>query len=244
MSTVSAGGPHQPARKGSVCRPDEPWWSACRVSEGAANTLTHGLGLLLALIGAPLLVWLAHRVGHSGHVVACAVYGLTLIMLYGASTRYHLYQDKPGEFRRLLTDHICIYYLIAGTYTAICMTVLREQGSWGWGMLAAVWMLAALGTAFKLRFGLRYERVSLAMYVAMGWLALISLAPLLESTPARALALLVAGGFFYTFGTVFYARVWIGRVRYSHAVWHLAVLAGSTLHYFAIRECLLAVAGS
>jgi hemolysin III len=225
----------------SACPATDPWWSACRLTESAANWMTHGLGLVLALIGAPILVWLAHRVGNSGHVAACAVYGATLIMLYLASTRYHLHQSKPGEYRRLITDHICIYYLIAGTYTAICMTVLREQGNWGWGMLAAVWTLAAAGTWFKLKFGLRYEKVSLAFYVAMGWLALFSLGPLMLSTPACALWLIVAGGVFYTGGTIFYARVWIGKIRYSHAVWHLAVVAGSVLHWFAVRECLLAV---
>mgnify|MGYP002400479632 CR=1 FL=1 len=225
-------------RRDSVCPPGDPWWSACRISEGAANTLSHAVGLVLALIGAPLLVWLAHRIGDAGHVAACAVYGATLIMQYAASTRYHYHQFKPGEERRLLADHICIYFLIAGTYTAICMTVLRGQGAWG--MLAAVWALALLGSAFKIRYGLRYERFSLALYVGMGWMALFSLGPLLKSAPAQALWLLVAGGFVYTLGTVFYARVWIGRIPYSHAVWHTAVVAGSVLHYFAIRECLLA----
>ncbi len=230
-------------RPPSACPPGDPWWSACRVSEGAANTLSHGFGLALALVGAPLLVWLAHRIGDAAHVAACIVYGATLIMQFAASTRYHHLQYKPGEERRLLIDHICIYFLIAGTYTAICLTVLKDQSMWGWGMLAAIWTLALLGTAFKLRFGMRYERVSLGCYVAMGWLALFSLGPMLLSAPALALWLLVAGGFFYTFGTIFYARVWIGKIRYSHAVWHLAVVAGSVLHYFAIRECLLAVAG-
>lgn len=224
----------------SACPAGDPWWSACRISEAAANTLSHGVGLVLALIGAPLLVWLAHRIGNAAHVAACAVYGATLIMQFAASTRYHHLQFKPGEERRLLADHICIYYLIAGSYTAICMTVLRGQGAWGWAMLGAIWALALLGTIFKLAFRMRYERVSLGLYVGMGWLALISLGPLLQSAPALALWLLVAGGFVYTLGTIFYARVWIGRIPYSHAVWHLAVVAGSVLHYFAIRECLLA----
>ncbi len=226
----------------TACPATDPWWSWCRLSEAAANWVTHGLGLLLALVGAPVLVVLAHRVGSPSHVVAVGVYGLSVILLYTASTRYHLLQDKPGEYARLMTDHICIYFLIAGTYTAICMTVLREQGPWGWAMLAAIWVLAIGGTVFKVIAGLRYARVSLALYIIMGWLAVASLWPLIRSTPVSALVLLLVGGVFYTGGTIFYARVWIGKMRYAHAVWHLAVVAGSVFHYFAIRECLLAVA--
>lgn len=212
------------------------------VSESAANSLTHALGLVLSLIGAPLLVALAQRVGNDGHVVACTVYGLSLIALYAASTRYHMLEDRPGEYRRLIIDHICIYYLIAGTYTAICLTTLH--GPWGWTLLAVIWTLAVIGTIFKLVFGLKYERVSIALYVAMGWLAVISAWPLLQKTPPEAIVLILVGGFFYTFGVFFYARKWVGNVRYSHAIWHLSVVAGSAMHYFAVRDCLLSVAGT
>src|SRR5262249_52142723 len=98
------------------------------VSEPAANSLTHALGLLLSIIGAPFLVLLAQRMGDSGHVAACAVYMMTLILLYAASTRYHMLQNRPGEYGRLIADHCCIYLLIAGTYTAICLTSLRDHG--------------------------------------------------------------------------------------------------------------------
>jgi hemolysin III len=210
------------------------------ISESAANCLTHGLGLVMALVGAPLLVALALRVGEPSQVAACAVYGATLILLYAASTHYHVRQYKPGELRRLLTDHICIYLLIAGTYTPLCLTMLR--GPWGWGLFATIWSLAAVGIVLKLAWGLRFPRFSLGLYIAMGWLAVASLSVIVERANGSTLALLLGGGLFYTAGTIFYARVWIGKIRYSHAVWHTAVVAGSTLHYFAVRDCLLALA--
>jgi hemolysin III len=207
------------------------------ISEGAANSLTHALGLVLSLIGAPLLVLLALRVGTSSHVAACAVYGLTLILLYAASTHYHVNESRPGEYRRLIIDHICIYLLIAGTYTPICLTALR--GPWGWGLFIAIWSLAGIGVASKLIWGLRYQRLSLALYICMGWLAAIAFSALVQHASSAALTLIIAGGVVYTVGTLFYTRVWVGKIRYSHAVWHLAVVAGSTLHYFAVRDCLL-----
>ncbi len=199
--------------------------------------MTHGLGLVLALVGAPLLVVLAVRVGTPAHVAACVVYGLTLILLYASSTNYHVRQDKPGDFRRLITDYICIYLLIAGTYTPICLTAVR--GALGWSLFGAIWTLAAMGIAFKIFCGMRFERLSLALYIIMGWLAVFSLSSLVEHAGTLALGLILAGGVFYTGGTLFYTRVWIGKVKYSHAVWHMSVVVGSAFHYFAIRSCLL-----
>jgi hemolysin III len=211
-----------------------------RISEFHANWLTHGLGLALAAVGAPLLVMLAIRVGHEVQIAACAVYGLTLILLFASSTHYHIRQDKPGDYWRLVADHICIYLLIAGTYTPFCLVTLA--GPWRWVLLGAIWTLAAVGIAFTLAFGMRFPRMALCVYLAMGWIAVLSLSVLASRAGEDTWALLLAGGLFYTVGTVFYARVWIGKIRYAHAVWHLAVLAGSTLHYFAVRECLLNLA--
>jgi len=210
------------------------------VTESAANCITHALGLILSLIGAPILVVLASRIGDAGHIAGCSVYSASLILLFTASTYYHLHEGKPGENRRLILDHICIYLLIAGTYSAFCLTSLR--GTWGWVLVTAIWALAMGGVAFKLRFGIRYERFSTALYIIMGWLAFFSLFPVVERTPDTALALLGGGGAVYTGGVCFYARRWYGRVRYSHALWHLSVVAGSALHFFAVRECLLSVA--
>lgn len=226
----------------SNCPATDPWWSRCRVSEAAANWLTHGIGLLLALIGGPLLILLAERVGTTPHVVATIIYACSLVLVFTASTRYHFFQNGPGEYRRLIADHICIYYLIAGTYTAVSMTVLPVHGVWGWLGLGTMWALALGGTVFKLIVGLGYARFSLGLYIAMSWLGVATLWPPLRYAPALAVVLLLVGGVAYTVGTIFYARVWIGKMRYSHALWHLAVLTGSTLHYFAIRECLLAAA--
>jgi hemolysin III len=195
---------------------------------------------VLALVAAPLLVALALRVGQPSHVAACAVYGATLILLYASSTNYHVRQCKPGDLRRLLMDHICIYLLIAGTYTPLCLTVLR--GPWGWGLFALIWSLAAVGIVLKLAWGLRFPRLSLGLYIAMGWLAVTSFSAIVEKASSGTLALLLGGSLVYTAGTIFYAKVWIGKIRYSHAVWHSAVVAGSALHYFAVRGCLLSLA--
>lgn len=207
------------------------------VSESAANSLTHGLGLVLALVAAPLLVALTMRVGEPLQVGACAVYGATLILLYAASTHYHVREGAPGDMRRLLMDHICIYLLIAGTYTPFCLILLR--GAWGWALFATIWALAALGIAFKVAKGLRYRRLSLAFYLLMGWLSVISITAVVQRASVATMVLILCGGIAYTVGTIFYARVWIGKIRYSHAVWHIAVVAGSALHYFAVRDCLL-----
>jgi hemolysin III len=197
--------------------------------EELANTLSHGLGLLLALVGLPVLVLNAMRGGTLATVTA-TVFGATAILLYLASTLYHAVSHVrlKAVFQRL--DHAAIYLLIAGTYTPITVGVVR--GALGWTLLAAIWCLAAAGVVFKAVVGGRFRRLSTALYVAMGWAALIAIRPLWLHMAPGGLWWLLGGGGAYTLGVVFYLLH--EKLRYSHFVWHLFVLAGSGCHYFTV----------
>ena len=205
------------------------------VREEIANSVTHGLGLLASIVGAVVLISLAAQRGEGWHVVSAAVYGATLVSLYAASTLYHaLKGTKARDVLRLL-DHCAIYLLIAGTYTPITLVSLR--GGWGWTLFGAVWALAVAGIFFKVFATGRFGYLSTVAYVLMGWICIIALKPILLLLSPGAIALLLAGGLAYTAGTLFYA--W-ERVPYSHAVWHLFVIAGSICHYLAIALYVLA----
>jgi hemolysin III len=198
--------------------------------EELANALSHGAGFLGALAGIPILVVSAARRGGAADVVGAAVFGATVALLYLASASYHLVPQgskAKGWLRRV--DHSAIYLLIAGTYTPFTLGVLG--GAWGWSLFGVVWGLAAAGVALKLTTGVRWPVVSTLVYVAMGWLIVIAIGPLLERVPGPGIALLVAGGLAYTGGVAFYAAP---RLRFGHLIWHLFVLAGTTLHFFAV----------
>jgi len=202
------------------------------LGEEIANAITHGLGLAGAAIAAPLLVTAAVRRGDVWQIVGAAVFAATLLLMYLASTLYHACPGgrRAAAKQRLRTlDHAAIYLLIAGTYTPFLLGPLR--GPWGWGLLAAEWSLALVGIAAKLRFGFRWPRLSTAVYVGMGWLAIVAVGPMLEEVGRRGVAWLLAGGLCYTGGVAFYATDW--RLRYGHAVWHLFVAGGSACHVWA-----------
>lgn len=198
--------------------------------EDLANTLSHGIGLLLALAALPFLVLDALPGEGALAVVGAAVFGLTMVLAYLTSTLYHAFPqaDRNGLLRRL--DHCAIYLLIAGTYTPVLLGVLR--GRTGWIMLAAMWTLALAGVVFKLLAGARFRKVSVALYVAMGWAALAVIQPLFAHMAAGGLAWLFAGGVAYTAGVVFYLLH--ERMRYAHLVWHLFVLGGTACHFVMV----------
>jgi len=198
--------------------------------EEVANSLSHGLGLLLAIAGLPILTAHAERAGDASAVVGAAIFGVSAILLYLASTLYHAIPHPRIKAILRLIDHAAIYLLIAGTYTPIALGVLH--GGWGWTMLGTIWTLALAGLMFKALAGVRFPRVSTFLYVAMGWVALIAIRPLWLHMAPAGLAWLLAGGMAYTLGVIFY--VLDGKVRYSHFVWHLFVLAGTTCHFFAV----------
>ena len=195
-----------------------------------ANALTHAVGVALALAGLAVLVVLASLRGHPRQIVSYSIYGVTLVLLYSASTAYH--GIRLPQARRLLRtlDHMAIYLLIAGTYTPFALISLR--GAWGWSLLGIIWALAALGMVFKLFFVGRFPRATTVFYLAMGWLALIAVRQLFIHLPAMGLALLFSGGLCYTLGVLFFAFDY--KWRFNHAIWHLFVIAGSVCHFFAV----------
>lgn len=197
--------------------------------EELANTLTHAVGVLASLVGGTVLIVRASLEGDPWKVVGAAVFSAALFLLYTASTLYHAARS-PGAKRKLkVLDHAAIYLLIAGTYTPFTLVGLR--GGWGWSLFGVIWGLAAGGVIFKLFATGRYRVVSTGIYVAMGWLVLIAVKPMVEQLDPAVIGWLVAGGLAYTGGTVFYHN---RRIRYSHAVWHGFVLAGSLCHGVAV----------
>ena len=198
-------------------------------AEETANSLIHGFGVVLSLVGMAVLVGAAARVGGVREIASCAIYGLTLVTLYTTSTLYHS-ATEPAPKRLLRTlDHIAIFLLIAGTYTPFVLIALR--GTWGWSLFAITWSLAALGVIVELSALRRFRGVMVTLYIAIGWVGLIAAKPLVAALPAAGLWLLLGGGVSYTFGVLFY--VW-RSLRYHHAVWHVFVLGGSVLQYFAV----------
>ncbi len=197
--------------------------------EEAANSITHGAGIALSIAGASVLIVLASIYGGASHIVSCVIFGITLVLLYTASTLYHSFQS-PRLKRMLKTlDHSCIYLLIAGTYTPFTLVSLR--GAWGWVLFGIVWTMALLGIFFKIFYVYRFKILSTIIYILMGWIIIIAGETVLQRIPTGGLLLLVLGGLAYTGGVVFYL---CKRIPYHHAIWHLFVLAGSVFHYFAI----------
>jgi len=206
--------------------------------EELINSITHGAGLALSVAGLVVLVTLAALKGTVWHIVSCSVYGTTLVLLYSASTLYHsMRSPRLKRFFRII-DHVSIYLLIAGTYTPFTLVNLR--GGWGWTLFGLVWGLAALGILFKIFFVGRFPTASTAVYLLMGWLAVIAIKPLLTLVPSGGLLWLLAGGLAYSAGVVFYA--W-EKMPYNHAVWHVFVLTGSICHYFAVLFYVLPAKG-
>jgi hemolysin III len=199
------------------------------LSEEIANGVTHGIGTVLSVCALVVLATYATLFGSVLHVITCSVFGSTLILAYAASTLYHSIQrpQLKGLFR--LLDHSAIFLLIAGTYTPFTLVSLR--GPWGWTIFGLVWGLAVVGIVVQVTVLHRWTAASLTLYVAMGWIAVIAVKPILMAVPAGALVLLLLGGLSYTGGVAFFVN---HRLPYNHAIWHLFVLAGSIFHFFAI----------
>ena len=189
---------------------------------------------MLSLAGMVVLVISAHLRGDAWHVAGCAVFGTTLVLLYAASTLYHGIPSPPAKRVLRQLDHAAVYLLIAGTYTPFTLVNLR--GSWGWTLLALIWGLAVLGIALQVAIPRRVHRACVPLYLAMGWLIVIALEPLVRSVHSGGLLLLVLGGLAYTLGVVFYA--W-RRLPYNHAVWHVFVLGGSACHFSCVLSYVI-----
>ena len=202
--------------------------------EELANSVTHGAGAALSLVGLIVLIVLASIYGGPAHIVSCSVFGFSLVLLYTASTMYHSFQGLHVKRIFKTIDHSCIYLLIAGTYTPFTLVTLK--GAWGWVLFGIVWGMALFGIIFKIFYVYRFKILSTLVYLAMGWLVIIPGKTLISSIPTGGLVLLLAGGLAYTGGVLFYVSK---KIPYHHAIWHLFVLAGSTLHYFAVMFYVL-----
>lgn len=193
------------------------------------NTLTHLTGAALALAGFVLLIQQALAQGHTLKLVSVIVYGTTLFALYALSTLYHSFHGRLKDIFRKF-DHAAIYLLIAGTYTPFLLVTLK--GPWGWTLFGIIWSLAIVGITLDLLLKPRREYLALSIYIAMGWLCLVAIKPLLEALSYQGFLWLLAGGILYTSGIVFY--VFDNRRPYFHAIWHMFVLGGSACHYGAV----------
>lgn len=198
------------------------------VGEEIANSVSHGIGGVAALVGLPALLINARPHGTVA-MIGAAVFGITAALLYLSSTLYHsLARTRARRFFQIV-DHSAIYLLIAGTYTPFTLGILR--GRLGWILFALVWGFAAIGVAVKATIGVKSDKLSTALYLLMGWLAVIAIKPLWLSLPAPGFVWLVAGGLAYTAGVKFYSS---DHRPYHHFVWHLFVLAGTACHFVAV----------
>lgn len=197
--------------------------------EELANSLTHGLGAGLSVAGLVLLIVRSAQHGNTWHVVSTAIFGASLLLLYTASTLYHSLRGERLKQVLQKFDHAAIFLLIAGTYTPFVLVTLR--GPWGWSLFGVVWGLAVAGVTLKFWLAGRFRLASTIIYLAMGWLVMVAIKPLVAALPAGGLQLLIAGGLCYTGGAAFY--LW-KRLPYHHAIWHVFVLAGSACHWAAV----------
>ncbi|MEN8170952.1 MAG: hemolysin III family protein [Pseudomonadota bacterium] len=193
------------------------------------NTISHLIGALLSLVGLTVLVVLAVQQGDPWKIVSFSIYGATLFLLYSASTLYHSW---PGPAKAILkkVDHIAIYLLIAGSYTPFTLVTLR--GPWGWSLFGTVWALAIAGIVLDSMHRSGKRVLQITLYVLMGWMVLVAMYPLAQNLPTGGLVWLVIGGVLYTGGIGFYVAD--KKLRHSHGIWHLFVLAGSISHYLAV----------
>ena len=198
-------------------------------TEESLNVWSHGLGLLASILVFPFLIVKATNYSNFWGVISFVIYGLSLIILYAASTFYHAAKNPKKRRRLNIFDHAAIYVLIAGSYTPFCLVALNSN--LGWWMFIAVWLFALTGIILKLFFTGRFDKISTAMYLLMGWQMMFFVKPLMNALTSFSLNLLIAGGVFYTVGAILYS---IKKLPYNHAIFHVFVLLGSISHFLAI----------
>lgn len=196
--------------------------------EERLNTISHAAGIVLGVVGLVLLLFKNRNINDYS-TISIWIYGLCLIALYTASTVYHAIKHEHKKKKAQIFDHIGIFLLIAGTYTPICLITLEQTT--GWTLFLIIWRIAALGLVMKLFLTGKLDKLSLLIYLVMGWLAVTEMNQLLNLLPTEALVYLALGGVFYTLGTIFYAS---NKIKYGHFIWHLFVLGGSISHYLMI----------
>ena len=198
--------------------------------EEIANSISHGIGLVGALIGTPFLIMHAVRQGDAGFIVGASVFSMSMILLYLASTLYHAW--PIGKVKRCfrIIEHSAIFILIAGTYTPLTLGILR--GAFGWTLFGVIWGLAIAGVVLKAFYKTAHPILSTGLYLLMGWLIVVAVVPLFARMSKAGLFWLIAGGLSYTAGVAFFATD--SRLKYGHLIWHLFVIAGTTCHYFMV----------
>lgn len=207
--------------------------------EEVANSVTHGIGVLLAIAGLAILTTFASIYGTAWHIVACSIFGATMILLYTASTLYHsIHRARAKRVLRIL-DHSAIFLLIAGTYTPFTLVSLR--GPWGWSLFGTIWGLAVAGIALEIFLPSRLRYLIVGLYIGMGWTIAIAVKPMLAAVAPGGMLLLLTGGLCYTLGVPLYVKK---TIPFNHAIWHLFVLAGTILHFFAILFYVIPVSAS
>lgn len=199
------------------------------LGEEIFNSVTHGVGSLLSIAGTVVLIVLAAINSDAWAVVSCAIYGASLIILYTMSTLYHAITNKTAKAFFRIMDHNTIFFLIAGTYTPITLVALR--GALGWVLFGIVWGAAAIGIVLNSIDLEKFRKPSVVCYVAMGWVIIIAIRPMIQHVTPLSLWFLLIGGLCYTVGIIFYA---LKKVKYFHSVWHIFTVAGSVFHYFSI----------
>ena len=198
-------------------------------TEEKFNIISHAFGMVLSVIGLIFLCLRAFEVGGIRHIVSFAVFGLSMVILYAASTLYHWSQDPKTRWRWNVIDRAAIYILIAGSYTPFTLVTL--QGSTGWWLFAGVWGIALAGVTVKFASSKTYEILSTVSYIIMGWLGIFAINPLIEMLPSSGLLWLTIGGVCYMIGAVFYL---LEKVRFNHAIFHVFVLLGSASHFVSV----------
>ncbi|MFO7831625.1 MAG: hemolysin III family protein [Desulfuromonadaceae bacterium] len=203
--------------------------------EEMANGISHGLGVIIAIVATPFLIIQTLRTGDVGFVVGVSVFCVTIVLLYLSSTIYHFLHHGRGKRVFHILDHTSIFLLIAGSYTPFALGVLK--GWLGWTLFGTTWGIAAVGIVLKSVPGARHPILSTTLYLFMGWIIVFAVKPLIALAPMAAVWWLVSGGFFYTLGVVFFALD--SCFKYSHFVWHIFVLAGTACHYIAVYSCVV-----
>ena len=212
---------------------EEVAYRTLSLGEEIFNSITHGIGTLLSIAALVLLIVFAAIKGNVWHVVSFTIFGSTLIMLYLSSTLYHSFSKEKIKNIFARFDHAAIFLLIAGTYTPFVLTTLR--GPLGWTMFGIIWGLAITGAVIRSIYLTRFRKLMVGIYLAMGWMFLMAIVPMVKNLPSTSLIFLFVGGVCYSVGVIFYS--W-RKLKYGHGIWHLFVLAGSIMHFFSVLYSL------
>lgn len=214
-------------------RKEEEGYRTLTIGEEIFNSITHGIGTLLSIAALVLLVVFAAIKGSVWHVVSFSIFGSTMVLLYLSSTLYHSFTKEKIKNVFVRLDHAAIFLLIAGTYTPFVLTTIR--GALGWTLFGIIWGLAITGVVIRSIYLTRFRKLMVAIYMIMGWMFLMAIVPIVRNLPASSIAFLFIGGGCYSIGVIFYA--W-RNLKYGHGIWHLFVLAGSIMHFFAVLYSL------